>query len=81
MELVGLLMRQFVLPYISGKAEGLVSEAADKIFQLMLCVTDGIYSNKNLTALPKISLQWAPIFQLRNSRYFILVGYLSFLEK
>ncbi|XP_057544903.1 uncharacterized protein LOC130824041 isoform X1 [Amaranthus tricolor] len=67
LELVGLLMRQFVLPYISGKAEGLVSEAADKIFQLMLCVTDGIYSNKNLTALPKISLQWAPIFQLRNS--------------
>ncbi|KAL2923314.1 Small subunit processome component 20-like protein [Bienertia sinuspersici] len=66
-ELVGSLMQKFILPYSNGESKGFVSEAADKTFQLMLCVLDGIYSNNNLTAIPKISLQWAPVFQLRSS--------------
>ncbi|KNA06859.1 hypothetical protein SOVF_177220 isoform A [Spinacia oleracea] len=67
LNLVGLLKGEFILPYISGETEELVSEAADKTFQLMLCVLDGIHSNNNLTAIPEIALQWASVFQLRSS--------------
>ncbi|KMT14841.1 hypothetical protein BVRB_3g065640 isoform B [Beta vulgaris subsp. vulgaris] len=66
LELVELLIGEFILPDISGGAEGLVSEAVDKILQLMLCVLDGIFSTDNMTVIPRIASQWAPVFQLRS---------------
>ena len=68
-ELVWSLVQKFILPYSNGESKGFVCVAADRTFQLMLCVLDGIHSNNNLTVIRKISLQWAPVFQLRSSRY------------
>lgn len=82
LELVELLIGEFILPDFSGGAEGLVSEAVDKILQLMLCVLDGIFSTDNMTVIPRIASQWAPVFQLRSLRYptFKIIGRISLVE-
>ncbi|XP_021745735.1 small subunit processome component 20 homolog [Chenopodium quinoa] len=72
-KLVDLLMWKFILPFSSGETKGLVSEAADKTFQLLLCVLDGICNNNNSTGIPELALQWAPVFQLKSSSLLTLL--------
>ncbi|KAA8534172.1 hypothetical protein F0562_031635 [Nyssa sinensis] len=67
LQLVGLLVQTFIIPARIVKAEGQPSEVVDKALQLILCVLDGLHFADKISDLSGISLQWAPVFELRNS--------------
>lgn len=56
------------------KAEEQESEIIGKVMQLMLCILDGLSSTCNMVAISRVSQEWAPVFKLRNSRYFIMIS-------
>ncbi|KAK2988996.1 hypothetical protein RJ640_013987 [Escallonia rubra] len=66
-QLVGLLVQTFVMPSSMVKAEDQSCKLTEKILQLMICLLEGLHLANNLSALPEVSLQWAPVFELRNS--------------
>lgn len=66
LELVKLLTDTFIMP---SKAEDQSYEVIDKILQLMLCVLDGLHRCNHVTVLTELSIQWAPIFEMRNKWY------------
>ncbi|KAJ9555652.1 hypothetical protein OSB04_010266 [Centaurea solstitialis] len=70
LELAKLLIETFIMP--SGmllKAEDQSSEIIDKILQLMLCILDGLHSGNHAAILTELSMQWAPIFEMRNTSF------------
>ncbi|KAK3010833.1 hypothetical protein RJ639_012410 [Escallonia herrerae] len=67
LQLVGLLVQNFVMPSSMVKAEDQSCKLTEKILQLMLCLLEGLHLANNLSALSEVSLQWAPVFELRNS--------------
>lgn len=58
------------------KAEEQASEIVGKVMKLMLCILDGLSSTCNMLAISRVSQEWAPVFKLRNSRYFITIMFI-----
>ena len=67
MKLVAVLMDTFLV-----EAKEQSSEIIGKIIQLMLCILDGLHSTCNMVAIVRVSQEWAPAFESRNPRYFIM---------
>lgn len=74
LELVALLVQTCIRDYQMVKAENQSCEILSKVMQLMLCILDGLHSTDNMAALARVSLEWAPIFELRNLRYFGIIS-------
>lgn len=66
-QLVKLLVETYVTP-CSPEAENPSAELTDKILHLLLCVLDGLYHANDLSTVSHVSIQWAPVFNLRNTR-------------
>lgn len=65
-------MRAFIAaPSDTMEVDGHLSKVVDKVLRLMSCILDGLQSSNNISTISVCSLQWAPAFQLRNSRYFL----------
>ncbi|KAL6970992.1 hypothetical protein U1Q18_030674 [Sarracenia purpurea var. burkii] len=67
LQVVGVLLQKIILPLRVPKAENQHSEVVDKVLQLMLCILDGLHLADNVSVLANVSVQWAPVFELRNS--------------
>ncbi|XP_028088073.1 small subunit processome component 20 homolog isoform X4 [Camellia sinensis] len=67
LQVVGVLMQKFILPARILKTEDQSTEVVDKVLQLMLCILDGLHLADNVPVLSSVSVQWAPVFDLRNS--------------
>lgn len=74
LEVISLLVQTYIVPSSTLEALNPASELVDKILSLMLCVVDGLHKTNNLSALSCTSLQWAPVFDLRNKRYYFDVN-------
>lgn len=74
LQLVQLLVQTYILPYPTVKATDQTSYIVDKVMQSILCILDGLYRANNISTLSSISMQWAPVFDLRNK------SLLSFVE-
>lgn len=74
LQLVQLLVQTYILPYQTVKAIDQTSNIVDKVMQSILCILDGLYRANNISTLSFVSLQWAPVFDLRNK------SLLSFVE-
>lgn len=61
-------MQNIVMSSGIMKAEKHQTQAFDKILELMLCILNGLHNINNMPAISDCSLQWAPVFKLRNSR-------------
>ncbi|KAI7751942.1 hypothetical protein M8C21_008264, partial [Ambrosia artemisiifolia] len=68
LELVKLLIETFIMPSSMQKA-GEQYKVIDKILQLMLCTLDGLHSGTHVGALGILSMQWAPVFEMRNKSF------------
>lgn len=44
------------------------SDVVDKVLQLMLSILSGLHSYNDMSTISSCSLQWAPVFDLKNSR-------------
>ncbi|XVE81263.1 hypothetical protein DITRI_Ditri15bG0049500 [Diplodiscus trichospermus] len=71
LKVVGSLVLKVVMP--ASKGNGSLSEVVDKVLQLMLCILDGLHSSNNLPAISDCLLQWAPVFELRDSSLLTLL--------
>lgn len=69
LEIVGLLVRTYIIPSSVRMGEEHLSEVVDKIFQLMLCILSGLHTYNDFSMIAGCSLQWAPVFDLSKSRY------------
>ncbi|XP_022025733.1 small subunit processome component 20 homolog isoform X2 [Helianthus annuus] len=69
LELVKNLIETFLMPSIMQKAVEQSYNVIDNILQLMLCVLDGLHSGSHAGALASLSMQWAPIFEMRNKSF------------
>ncbi|KAI5337169.1 hypothetical protein L3X38_016438 [Prunus dulcis] len=67
LEIVGLLVRTFIMPSGITMAEEHSSDVVDKVLQLMLCILSGLHSYNDMSTISSCSLQWAPVFDLKNS--------------
>lgn len=67
LEHVGFLVQTFVKSSDTGKTEDHQKEVIDKILELMLCILDGLHTFDDMSAISSCSLQWAPVFKLKNS--------------
>ncbi|XP_060178660.1 uncharacterized protein LOC132608895 isoform X2 [Lycium barbarum] len=74
LQLIQLLVQTYILPYPSVKAIDQTSNIVDKVMQSMLCILEGLYRANNISTLSSVSMQWAPVFDLRNK------SLLSFVE-
>ncbi|KAL3360047.1 hypothetical protein AABB24_016514 [Solanum stoloniferum] len=74
LQLIQLLVQTYILPYPTVKAIDQTPNIVDKVMQSMLCILDGLYRANNISALSSVSMQWAPVFDLRNK------SLLSFVE-
>ncbi|KAL3329329.1 hypothetical protein AABB24_036434 [Solanum stoloniferum] len=74
LQLIQLLVQTYILPYPNVKAIDQTSNIVDKVMQSMLCILDGLYRANNISTLSSVSMQWAPVFDLRNK------SLLSFVE-
>lgn len=68
LEIVRKLIEKFIMPSSMLNAGDQLYEVIDKILQLMICILDGLSCN-HVTTLTELSVQWAPIFEMRNRRY------------
>ncbi|KAE8036875.1 hypothetical protein FH972_009508 [Carpinus fangiana] len=67
LEHVGFLVQIFVMSSGFEKAEVPQTEVVDKVLELMICILNGLHNFNNISAISSCSLQWAPVFKLRNS--------------
>ena len=74
LQVVQVLIQKFVLPLGVPKAEDQCSEIVDRVLQLLLHILDGFHLADNMSGLSSLSVQWAPVFELRNSRYCLRNG-------
>lgn len=74
LQLIQLLVQTYILPYPTVKETDQTSNIVDKVMQSMLCILDGLYRANNISTLSSVSMQWAPVFDLRNK------SLLSFVE-
>lgn len=61
-------MQRFVVPSDLVKAEDHQEEVVDKVLELIVCILNGLHSFNDMSTISSCSLQWAPVFKLRNSR-------------
>ncbi|KAK1435340.1 hypothetical protein QVD17_01101 [Tagetes erecta] len=74
LELVKLLIETFIMPSSMQKAgEQSYEEVSDEILSLLLCILDGLHSGTHVGALSKLSMQWAPIFEMRNRSFMTFI--------
>ncbi|KAI3823108.1 hypothetical protein L1987_04536 [Smallanthus sonchifolius] len=74
LELVKLLIETFITPSSMQKAgDQSYEEVVDKILSLMLCILDVVHSGTHVGALAKLSMQWAPIFEMRNKSFMTFI--------
>lgn len=70
LELVELLTEKFIMPYSSMlMEEGRIYEVIVNILCLMLCILDVLHSRNHVTTHTELSIQWAPVFEMRDRRY------------
>ncbi|KAG6678404.1 hypothetical protein I3842_14G078800 [Carya illinoinensis] len=67
LEHAGFLMQNILMSSGITKAEKHQTKAVDKILELMLCILNGLHNKNNMPAISDCSLQWSPVFRLRNS--------------
>ncbi|KAI8538103.1 hypothetical protein RHMOL_Rhmol09G0076200 [Rhododendron molle] len=67
LEVVDVIMQKFVLTSGIVNSEDHFSEVVDKLLQLMLCIVDGLCLADNGSVMSHVSVQWTPVFELRNS--------------
>ncbi|ONI16066.1 hypothetical protein PRUPE_3G077100 [Prunus persica] len=67
LEIVGLLVRTFIMPSGITMAKEHSSDVVDKVLQLMLSILSGLHSYNDMSTISSCSLQWAPVFDLKNS--------------
>uniref|UniRef100_A0A2P2MF27 Uncharacterized protein n=1 Tax=Rhizophora mucronata TaxID=61149 RepID=A0A2P2MF27_RHIMU len=79
LECVGSLVQKFVVSSSIYDGENHLSDLINKILLLMLCILDGLSNVSDMSAISQCSLQWAPVFELRNSSCLTFIGEL--LEK
>ncbi|TYJ14812.1 hypothetical protein E1A91_A10G142700v1 [Gossypium mustelinum] len=65
LEVVESLVPKVIFP--SSQGNGSLSDVVDKVLQLVLHILDGLHGSNNLSTISGCLLQWAPIFELRNS--------------
>lgn len=70
-DVLALLLETLILPLGITTTEDHLSEIFDKVLELMLCTLDVLHKNDDMSTISKCSLQWAPVFELESSRYFI----------
>lgn len=73
LELVKLLIDTFIMPSHTLKADDQSSEVIDNILQLMLCVLDGLHRGNHDASLTELSMQWVPIFEMRNRSFMTFI--------
>lgn len=66
-QLVSLLLETYIAP-CTREAENKSTELTDKILHLLLRVLDGLFYANDFTTISRISVQWASVFNLRNTR-------------
>ncbi|CAH9107367.1 unnamed protein product [Cuscuta epithymum] len=66
LEVISLLVQTYYVPSSTLHPMDLATEFFDKILSLMLCVVDALHKSNNISDLTCASLQWAPVFSLRN---------------
>lgn len=81
LQLIQLIVQTYILPYPIVKAIDQTSIIVEKVLQSMLCILDGLYRANNISALSSVSMQWAPVFDLRNKRYCLLLQVRARLPK
>lgn len=81
LQLIQLIVQTYILPYPIVKAIDQTSIIVEKALQSMLCILDGLYRANNISALSSVSMQWAPVFDLRNKRYCLLLQVRARLPK
>ncbi|CAN4120834.1 unnamed protein product [Withania somnifera] len=74
LQLIQLLVQTYILPHPTVDAIDQTSNIVDKVMKSMLCILDGLYRANNISTLSSVSMQWAPVFDLRNK------SLLSFVE-
>ncbi|KAL7121582.1 hypothetical protein ACP275_02G190700 [Erythranthe tilingii] len=65
-EVVDLLVQNFVNPFLAKKDVDPHREVIDSVLQLIVCIIDGLSSSKNMPALLRVSSQWESVFDLRS---------------
>ncbi|KAM1823011.1 hypothetical protein ACFX1X_025378 [Malus domestica] len=72
-EIVGLVMPKGIT-----MAEESSSDVVDKLLELMLCILRGLHNLSDMSTISSCSLQWAPVFDLKNPS---LLGFVRELLK
>ncbi|KAF5199197.1 Small subunit processome component 20-like protein [Thalictrum thalictroides] len=65
LDLVKSLIDKYIRP-CHETVEDHFHEVVNKVLQLMLCLLDGLLSCNDLSTITVISLEWSPLFELRN---------------
>lgn len=68
LDALALLLRTLILPTGILIEEDNLLEVLEKVLQLMLCILSGLHNYNDKSAISACSLQWAPVFGLKNSR-------------
>lgn len=63
-EIVGLVMPKGIT-----MAEESSSDVVDRLLELMLCILRGLHNLSDISTISGCSLQWASVFDLKNTRY------------
>lgn len=70
-DVLTLLLETWILPSGITMNEDHLPKIFDKVLELMLCTLDVLHNYDDMSTISECSLQWAPIFELRSSRYSI----------
>lgn len=68
LDALDLLLRTLILPTGILIEEDNLLQVLDKVLQLMLCILSGLHNHNDMSTISACSLQWAPVFGLKNSR-------------
>ncbi|KAJ8770561.1 hypothetical protein K2173_018052 [Erythroxylum novogranatense] len=65
---VGSIIKKFIVSTSVSDGKEHLPEVIDTVLMLMLCILDGLNHLRDISAISHCSLQWAPVFHLRNPR-------------
>ncbi|GJZ51936.1 small subunit processome component 20 homolog isoform X1, partial [Tanacetum coccineum] len=69
LELVKLLIEKFIMPSSMLMEEDRSYTVIDNILRMMLCTLDGLHSRNLVMTHPELSIQWAPVFEMRDGSF------------
>ena len=72
-DVVALLLQTLILPFGITSTEDYLPEIFEKVLKLMLCTLDVLHNHDDMSTISGCSLQWAPVFELKSLRYYILL--------